>query len=338
MIVRNYFSRSKIKYISENADWVIRDIGECLKNKICNFDLTVTHYGIRNSIVHYGSIGVFLEQSRIRLPHKSNQVVVTWFHVVSNDERTKLIPEAIKHVDVWHTASVHTRNNLVELGIPKERVVVVPLGVDLDCFKPALYSGNSKIIESAKLQKDTVIIGSFQKDGNGWGEGLDPKLIKGPDILCDVIERLAERYNIFVLLTGPARGYVKHRLDVSKIPYQHDFLDVPTKVAEYFQEIDLYMVTSREEGGPKSILESMACGVPLISTKVGMAPDMIINGENGFLIDLDNTDEIYEKACCLIDNKEIQDKFISNGIDTIKNYDWGKIAAQYYEKIYVGLL
>ena len=41
--------------------------------------------------------------------------------------------------------------------------------------------------------------------------------------------------------------------------------------------LDMYMVTSREEGGPMGLLESMACGVPVVSTPVGMAPDLLQN-------------------------------------------------------------
>jgi len=98
------------------------------------------------------------------------------------------------------------------------------------------------------------------------------------------------------------------------------------------------MVTSREEGGPKAILESMACGVPLISTKVGMAEDIIEDGENGFLVDIEDTDKIYNKACNIIDNYELKNKLISNGLETIQKYDWSNTASQYYEKLYKELI
>jgi len=336
---QNYFSKSQLFYIVENADWSIKHDGEmitsCLKDSIVS-SISITHYGIRNSIVHYGSIGIFLGQDKIKLPHKSNKIIVTWFHIVPNDQRVKLLPEAIKHVDIWHTSCQSTKNKMIELGIPKDKIIVVPLGVDLNYFKPAICKENIK--EELNIPKDKIIIGSFQKDGNGWGEGLEPKLIKGPDIFCEVVEKLAKKYDIFVLLTGPARGYVKQRLEKAEIPYKHEFFDNPNDVSKYFQAIDLYMVTSREEGGPKAILESLASGVPLISTKVGMAPDIIEDGKNGFLVDIEDIDNLYSKACEIIDNQDLQNSFISNGLKTIKKYDWSNISSQYYKNLYKELL
>ena len=74
------------------------------------------------------------------------------------------------------------------------------------------------------LPRDRIIIGSFQKDGVGWGEGNEPKLIKGPDIFCEVIKRLKKDFDIHVFLTGPARGYVKNHLKSNGIPFTHVFL------------------------------------------------------------------------------------------------------------------
>ena len=66
------------------------------------------------------------------------------------------------------------------------------------------------------------VVGSFQKDGVGWGEGLEPKLIKGPDVLVAALEQVhAEAPGLVVLLTGPARGYVRQELDRLGIPYRH---------------------------------------------------------------------------------------------------------------------
>ena len=108
-----------------------------------------------------------------------------------------------------------------------------------------------------------------------------------------------------MLLTGPSRGYVKNRLDKSKIQYRHDMLQDVNSLVDYYNVIDLYIITSREEGGPKALLESLACGVPLVSTKVGMVPDLIVHNENGYLVDLEDEDPSdlgFEKFTKLIQN------------------------------------
>ena len=63
------------------------------------------------------------------------------------------------------------------------------------------------------------------------------------------------------------------------------------------------MVTSREEGGPRAILESMATGTPIISTKVGQAIDIINNSNNGFLVDINDYNQICKTALDIFENK-----------------------------------
>ncbi len=137
----------------------------------------------------------------------------------------------------------------------------------------------------------TVVIGSFQKDGNGWGEGNEPKRIKGPDIFVEVVKRLKEKIpNVLVLLTGPSRGFVKRGLSAAGVPFVHRLLDRYAEVGHYYQAIDLYLVTSRDEGGPKAILESMASGVPLVTTRVGQAIDLVRHQENAWMVESEDVD------------------------------------------------
>ena len=98
--------------------------------------------------------------------------------------------------------------------------------------------------------------------------------------------------------------------------------------------MDLYLVTSRAEGGPKAILESMASGVPLISTKVGMASDIIFDGVNGSLCDIADISNLYQKAINIIEDNDFRNQIINNGLSTAMDYSWEKIAQLYYEKLY----
>ena len=326
----NIFSNNKLFYIVDNADWSIRHDGTMITNNITKVKstITLTHLGIRNSIVHYGSIGSFISRNKIKFAHSSNRIIVTWFHVVPNDERLSMIPKADNYVDLWHTSCNSMKHKMLGMGIPEHKIMVIPLGVDTSIFKSNTHS------TIKNLPSNTLVIGSFQKDGNGWGEGNSPKFIKGPDIFCEVIERLSERYNIFVLLTGPSRGYVKKRLEKSNIQFRHDMLVDLNSLVNYYNVIDLYIIASRGEGGPKALLESLACEVPLVSTKVGMASDLIIHDVNGYLVDLEDVDGLYSHACKILDNKELANKFTKNGLKTIKSYDWKNISKRYNKHLY----
>jgi glycosyltransferase involved in cell wall biosynthesis len=333
--VKNLFSYKKVFYIVENANWSIKHDGLSItKNLQLKSTITTTHYGIRNSIIHYGSINTFIGNKGLKLPHKSNKIVVTWFHIVSNDSRIKYIDKAIECVDLWHTSCILTKNKLIKLGVPNSKIIQIPLGVNLNIFSPPKSNERLTLKNQFAIPDGKIVIGSYQKDGNGWGKGLEPKMIKGPDIFCDVVESLAKKKNIFVLLTGPARGYVKKRLEKAGIPYHHDFLKNPDKVVDYYKVTDLYVVTSREEGGPKQILESMASGVPIISTRVGMAPDVIIDSKNGFIVEVEDTKTLTQRAIQVLDNKKLRKNMIDEGLKTAQQYDWSIIAQQYEKKIY----
>ncbi|GAH40799.1 unnamed protein product, partial [marine sediment metagenome] len=205
---------------------------------------------------------------------------------------------------------------------------------DLNLFKPASSQEKQKIREKLGIPKAKLVVGSFQKDGVGWEEGLKPKWVKGPDIFVEVIHKLRMDYDIFVLLTGPARGYVKRELDRIGVPYKHFFLKNYLEIPKYYNALDLYLVTSRVEGGPKAILEAMATGVPLVSTKVGMAGNIIREGYNGLLADVEHVETLSDKASKIIEGKKLANRLTDNASNTIRNYSWENIAKEYYEKIY----
>jgi len=183
-----------------------------------------------------------------------------------------------------------------------------------------------------------ICIGSFQKDGVGWGEGLEPKLIKGPDIFLETVRRLSMSYPIFVLLTGPARGYIKRGLEASGIPYRHDYIRDFNELPSYYHCLDLYLVTSREEGGPKALPECMATGVPLISTRVGMAPDIIKHGVNGLLANSEDADGLAEAASRLIEDVDLRCRIVENALKTVQEYDWSLVSQRYYKNVYAPIL
>ncbi len=339
-LVINRATCKDLYYVVEGANWSIDHDGRSITANLRDITSTVvtTCRGIRNSIVHFGSVNTFLSNDGPKLPHRSNKIIVTWFHISPGDKRVEFIPEAAKYVDLWHTACNITRNKLIKLGVPEEKITTIPLGVNLTAFGVPTPQQKENIRSKLGISKKKIAIGSFQKDGNGWGEGLEPKLIKGPDIFCDVVERLNRRYDLFVVLTGPARGYVKRRLESSGVPYSHHFLGDPDEIAWYYKALDLYIATGRHEGGPKSLVESLASGVPLVSTKAGMAPDIITDGENAFLCDVDDVDQIVQKSIMVLEDKDKRERVVASGLTTARQFGWNVIAQRYENCLYRRLL
>lgn len=339
-ILKNSFdNKNDLIYIIENANWSIKWDGlqitrELNNNNLLKADTRITHKGLRNKIIHFGSINTIISDNRICNIHNSNIIILTWFHVIKNDPRAKYVKKLINIISTFHTSSSKTKNKLIKIGIPENKIIVIPLGIDLKNIVATKLVKKTSIKSHLKIPEGKIIIGSFQKDGEGWGEGLIPKLIKGPDVFCDVIEKLNKKMNIFVLLTGPARGYVKSRLKKSSIPFLHKHLDNYLDIVKYYQSLDLYLITSREEGGPKAILESWAAGVPIVTTKVGMATDIVINNKNGILVNIEDVDSIANKASELIEKKILRENIINNALIDVKKFDWKIITCKYYDQIY----
>jgi glycosyltransferase involved in cell wall biosynthesis len=198
--------------------------------------------------------------------------------------------ERFSRVQVTH-AEMHEL--VLEAGVPSDRVHRIPIGIDLASFPLGDEASKEEARAWLDVPREAFVVGSFQKDGVGWGEGLEPKLVKGPDVLLATLAIVADRIpELFVLLTGPARGYVKRGLAERGIPFRHIELSGRRELARAYHALDVYVVASRQEGGPKAVLEAMATGAALVSTRVGQAAELVSHGQSGWLAEVEDAEEL----------------------------------------------
>jgi len=202
--------------------------------------------------------------------------------------------EKISRIQVSHS---QIRDVTLETGIDPSKVFLIPIGINLDFFSFCSLEQKHAGREKLGIPPSAFVIGSFQKDGVGWRDGMEPKLIKGPDVLVSTLKLLKKDIpELYVLLSGPARGYVKRELEQAQIPYKHVYLRAYPDVAKLYQALDLYLISSRQEGGPKAILESMASGTPLITTCVGQAMNLVEHGKNAWMTDVEDVEALASYA------------------------------------------
>jgi len=336
-------NKTKIIYIIERENWSIKWDGEYISNKINQKQKSriistseIPNINPRNKVIHFGSQYMWIDWYEF-LP-KNKNYVVSFFHGKYSDS-----PEIKQHIDSFLesqdsiykviTASSLIKSRLLNWGIPKSKLEIIPIGVDTKLFNIPKYDKKLKIREKLGFQKNEIIIGSFQKDGQGWSEGNLPKIIKGPDIFVKSVEIIARELPVVVLLTGPARGYIRSELSKRKIKFIHIFVNSYEDIASFYNALDLYIVSSREEGGPKAIVESMASGVPIVSTNVGMAKDFIIDGYNGGLVESFDPEEIAQKSLEILSKKD-KDTIINAARKDVMRADWDNIARIYWNKVY----
>lgn len=334
-IFDNIINPCTVGYIGEPAAWVIQDVGMSVTQRMSQLDgrVVTTPIGLRGKVWHFGSVNAFYHH-RKRV-NRNTPCVVSWFHLVPDDPRTQELIDCDHLVSQWHTAATRSKEQLVEAGLPEEKITVIPLGIDPKHFYPVSQERKSELRKSLGLPNDGWIIGSFQKDGNGWEEDSGPKLIKGPDILCDILEELAKHVKIYALLSGPSRGYVKKRLKKAGIPFFYEFFEKPTGVSAFYQASDLYMNTAREEGGPQAILESLATGTPLVTGRVGMVDDIVKDQEDALIVDWNKKDEAVARILSFMNNEELRKSIQKKGLQTSGHYNWQHIAERYEKELYM---
>ncbi|WP_059170940.1 N-acetyl-alpha-D-glucosaminyl L-malate synthase BshA [Bacillus sp. FJAT-27445] len=116
------------------------------------------------------------------------------------------------------------------------------------------------------------------------------------------------------------------------------FLGKQDNVEELYSISDLMLLLSEKESFGLVALEAMACGVPCIGTCIGGIPEVITNGENGYICQLGDIDAISSKAISLLSDEELHREFSARASNEVKDrFNADKIVCQ-YESLYYKLL
>jgi len=237
--------------------------------------------------------------------YKQKKVITTIHHITP----WKVTQSQIQHfnilneiTDIFHTNQKICKNTL-------EKYVSKPIKVLPLWHNENIWFKNSSLNLRKKynLDKNSFIVGSFQRDTEGAGISSGnylPKKEKGPDIFVKAVVLLKNKYpNLKVLLTGLRRQYIMKELQKNNIEFYYFEMCDFTKLNELYSCIDLYIVGSRVEGGPRAINECSLTKTPLLSTNVGIAellcyPDSIfdMNDINTILNCKTDAEFNYEKA------------------------------------------
>lgn len=335
-----------VAFVIERADWVIRRVGEYVCAEVERLApgtaaVSVNPERLQGRVVHFGSQYMWLAWGGAM--GRSNRYVTSFFHGKPEDgpdvaRHIEAMLASVPRLDRIVTAASLVERRLLDWGVPRDKVVRIPIGVDTTLFTPPDAARKAAARAAFGVGEDRVVVGSFQKDGVGWGEGFEPKLIKGPDVLLAVIDQLRRELPLFVLVTGPARGYVKRGLERMGVPYAHTYVNSLAELVPCYHALDIYLMTSREEGGPMGLMESMACGVPVVSTAVGMAPDLIVPGETGGLVEPEDVDGLCAATLTLLDAEDGGAAQCGAAREAVMACDWRVVGRDHLEKVYAPLL
>lgn len=186
--------------------------------------------------------------------------------------------------DAYHVFNERTRSYIEPLTT--KPIHLIPYWANQNQWTKSELS-KAELRKKYKLPVGDILIGSFQRDTEGAGipQGIYlPKLEKGPDLFVEAIKHYVQQNSILrwtkkihVVLAGWRRQYVIKELEKENISYSYYENPPLNEVCELYQTLDKYLVCSREEGGPQSLIEAGLLNVPVISRPVGIAEQVLPN-------------------------------------------------------------
>lgn len=218
----------------------------------------------------------------------------------------------IKYIDTVVTENKNTKKSLIAKGSDGHKIKVVKTGTNLDIFNP-----NLKDKKNIQINKTYFNINKNIKFIISYLGRLSEE--KNPEAILNIAERFINNKNIIFLLAG--NGPLKEALEMKikqknlsnvKLLGQQD----PEKILSIS---DITLLTSIIDGSPSSVRESMAVGIPVISSDVGGISEMISNNTNGFLIDPANIEKYYEIINKLANDQDFYKNISKSAIEYAKN-------------------
>ena len=202
------------------------------------------------------------------------KVVMTIHHIVPDKfdaDKKQEFANRDKFIDLYHVPCEKTKLQIASMT--KKPIKVIPFWVNEEIWYN--IPNKTSLRKKYGIDENVFLVGSFQRDTEGH-DLISPKLEKGPDLFCDAVEKMSlvkskKGEQLCVLLAGWRRQYVMSRLQKAEIPYYYCEMPSFEVLNELYNCLDLYIVASRYEGGPQSIVECAATETPIISTNVGLA-------------------------------------------------------------------
>jgi len=198
---------------------------------------------------------------------------------------------------------------------PRLPITVVPHGVDLEFFR------RREVPEGTfGIPPNRFVIGFLGTKGSDRDRGR-----KGTDTLLEVIRRSAAQLpDLHVVLGGP--GWDSELADLRSLGVSVSATGYIPKadLPLLYSALDVYLMTSRVEGGPCTVFEAMACGTPVVATRVGAVPDLIVDGVNGYSTEIDDVDALVAGVAQLDRERERHREMAKHQRETVAQWPWSK--------------
>jgi glycosyltransferase involved in cell wall biosynthesis len=198
--------------------------------------------------------------------------------------------------------SPQVRDDLVALGVaPPERFAVIRLGIELGERVAAEQNGRAESRRYLGIEPGRFAV--------GWIGRMTA--VKRTDDVLVAFKRLRDEGVDAVLCMvgdGPDRPELERRAHELGIVRDTLFLGYQEDVAPFYAAFDALVLPSSNEGTPVSAIEALAAGRPVVATRVGGVPDVVQEGDDGFLVEPGATDDLADRLARLARDPELRER------------------------------
>lgn len=194
---------------------------------------------------------------------------------------------------------------LIKAGVPENKIIYIPsMYIDLEVFKP---------MDPAK-EYDVIFVGRLVEN-------------KGINLFLDAIKKLNAK--AIIIGDGPLRDWVQSQITNYQLPITNfGWAKDSQEIAALMNKSKILVMPSYNEGGPRVVLEAMACGVPVLATAVGIAPDF----SSVVVIDW-NSDDIAKKISHVLSNEAEYMRLRKEGLEIAKQFEKKEAIKNYADKL-----
>ncbi len=202
---------------------------------------------------------------------------------------------------------------LRQLGVPEKKILVLPSQcLDLNMLRP---------LPTEPKPYDVLFVGRLASN-----KGL-MTLLQAIDLVKDTHRHV----QLGIRGEGELYEAVRDRIIDLKLQVNVTFIprvDTPEDLTHLYNQTLILVCASTSEGGPRVTVEAMACGIPVISTPVGIMPDIIKDGQNGFLFAW-NVYDLAAKIIVLLENKRLRAEIGEAGRQTVQQFEADAMIERY---------
>jgi glycosyltransferase involved in cell wall biosynthesis len=207
--------------------------------------------------------------------------------------------------------SPQVRDDLVALGVaPREQFVVIRLGIELDERVAARQNGRTESRRYLGIPDDRFVV--------GW-IGRMTAVKRTDDVLVAFQQLRAGGIDACLCMVGdgPDREELERRAQELGVVRDTLFLGYQEEVAPFYAAFDALVLPSGNEGTPVSAIEALAAGRPVVATRVGGVPDVVRDGEDGFLVEAGATDDLADRLAELARDPVLRERMGTRGRERV---------------------